>query len=117
MRLDSRGDVSIVELVIYSPLLVAAAFLCQRHGFKHSSGWVFILILCIIRIIGSACNLVTYSAPSTSLYQTVFILDSIGISPLLFATLGLLTRMYAPLFTWSNTFSTSFILITRNDTP
>lgn len=84
---------SIVELVIYSPLLVAAALLCQRHGFERSSGWVFILILCIIRITGSACNLVTYSAPSTSLYQAVFILDSIGISPLLFATLGLLTRM------------------------
>lgn len=95
---------SIVELVIYSPLLVAAALLCQRHGFERSSGWIFILILCIIRIIGSACDLVTYSAPSTSLYQAVFILDSIGISPLLFATLGLLTRMYALLSIQPNIF-------------
>ncbi|KAG6357864.1 hypothetical protein INS49_013745 [Diaporthe citri] len=93
MRLDSRGGVSIAELVSYSPLLVAAALLCQRHGFERPSGWVFILILCIIRITGSACNMVTYRAQSTSLYQAVFILDSVGISPLLFATLGLLTRI------------------------
>lgn len=94
MQLDSRANVSIFELVIYSPLLVAASVLCKRHGFRRSSGWVYILILCIVRIAGSACNLVTYNAPSTSLYQAVFILDSIGISPILFATLGLLTRMY-----------------------
>lgn len=93
---------SISELVIYSPLLVAASIICQRHGFKRSSGWIYILLLCIIRIAGSACNLVTYNTPSTSLYQAVFILDSIGISPLLFATLGLLTRMCVLSYKQSN---------------
>lgn len=107
---------SIAELAIYSPLLVAASLLCKRHGFERSSGWVFILILCIIRITGSACNLVTYSAPSTSLYQAVFILDSVGISPLLFATLGLLTRMCVPLSKRWSIFATILILIDGNGT-
>lgn len=104
MRLDSRANVSIFELVIYSPLLVAASFLYKRHGFRRSYCWVYILLLCIIRITGSACNLVTYNAPYTSLYQAVFILDSIVISPLLFATLGLLTRMYVNSSKQPNTF-------------
>ncbi|KAH8894487.1 hypothetical protein GQ53DRAFT_683131, partial [Thozetella sp. PMI_491] len=96
MQLDGRGGVSIAELAIYSPLLVFALFVCRRHGFRRSSGWIFIVILCIIRILGSTLYLIASSSPSPGLYQAVFTLDSMGISPLLFATLGLLSR----LITW-----------------
>ena len=96
MKFDARGGVSVVELVIYAPSLVVAAILCSRHGFGRSSGWIYTLILCLIRIIGACCQLASYHDQSSGLLKTTIILDSVGLSPLLLATLGLLSRWYAP---------------------
>ncbi|KAF2498019.1 hypothetical protein BU16DRAFT_443044, partial [Lophium mytilinum] len=88
-----QGAVSVFELVIYFPAIVVAAIVCSRHGFGRSSGWIYTLILCLVRIIGACCQLATYSnKTSTGLIETVVILDSVGMSPLLLATLGLLSR-------------------------
>jgi hypothetical protein len=92
MKFNSRGAVSIVQLIIFFPSLVVAFIICSRHGFNRSSGWVFTLVLCLIRIVGACCQLATYHDQSSGLLETTFILDSVGISPLLFATLGLLSR-------------------------
>src|ERR1700739_3343160 len=92
MKFNSRGGVSIFELIIYFPAIVVAAIVCSRHGFGRSSGWIFTLILCLVRIIGACCQLVTYHSETKVLLEAVVILDAIGISPLLLATLGLLSR-------------------------
>jgi hypothetical protein len=92
MGFDKHGAVSVFELVIYIPAIIVAAIVCSRHGFSRSSGWIYTLILCLARIIGACCQLATYSSKSTGLIEAVFILDSVGISPLLLATLGLLSR-------------------------
>lgn len=92
MKFNSRGGVSILELCIYFPSLIVAIIICSRHGFNRSSGWVFTLILCLIRIIGACCQLATYHDQSSGLLETTLILDFVGISPLLLATLGLLSR-------------------------
>jgi len=93
MHLDARGGVSIVELGVFIPSLIAAVIVCSRHGFTRSSGWVYTLILCLVRIIGACCQLTTYHDHSSGLVKATVILDSIGISPLLLATLGLLSRL------------------------
>ena len=92
MKFNARGGISILELLVYFPFLVIAAIVCRRHGFGRSSGWIFTLILCLVRIIGSCCQLATYSDQSSGLLEATIILDSIGLSPLLFATLGMLSR-------------------------
>ena len=92
MKFNSRGYVSIAELVVYFPSLIIAVIICSRHGFSRSSGWIYTLVLCLIRIIGACCQIATYHDQSTGLLETAFILDSVGISPLLLATLGLLSR-------------------------
>jgi len=92
MKFNSEGGVSVFELLIYFPSLVVAAIVCSRHGFGRSSGWIFTLILCLVRIVGACCQLATYSSLTKGLLEAVVILDSIGISPLLLATLGLLSR-------------------------
>ncbi|CAI6093780.1 unnamed protein product [Clonostachys chloroleuca] len=99
MTLDSRGYVSIAELVVYVPAFVLAIIICVRHGIRQTSGWIYTLILCLVRIVGSVCQLVTYSNPSVGLIQAYLVFDSVGLSPLLFATLGLLSR----LVDWINT--------------
>lgn len=99
MKFNSEGGVSVFELLIYFPSLVVAAIVCSRHGFGRSSGWIFTLILCLVRIVGACCQLATYSSLTKGLLEAVVILDSIGISPLLLATLGLLSRGYVDLST------------------
>jgi len=81
-----------LELIVYFPALIDAVIVCSRHGFGRSSGWVFTLILCLVRIVGACCQLATYHSETKGLFEAVVILDSIGISPLLLATLGLLSR-------------------------
>jgi len=77
-----------LELLIYLPALFVAGIVCSRHGFGRSSGWIFVLVLCLVRIVGAGCQLATYSSETTGLLEAVVILDSIGISPLLLATLA-----------------------------
>src|ERR1700759_4535689 len=93
MTFDSRGWVSVVELVVFIPSLIVSLIICSRHGFHRSSGWIYTLILCIVRIAGAISQLLTYHDTSTSLLKTTLIIDSIGLSPLLLATLGMLSRL------------------------
>ena len=92
MHWTSRGDVSIIELIVYFPALLIAFLVCNHHGFHRASGWIYTLILCLIRIIGSGCQLATYHDESNGLLETTLILELVGISPILFATLGLISR-------------------------
>lgn len=92
MKFNARGGISILELFIYFPAIIAAVLVCIRHGFGRSSGWVFTLILCLIRIIGACCQLATYEDQSQGLLEAALILDFVGLSPLLLATVGLLSR-------------------------
>ncbi|KAH8801681.1 hypothetical protein F5884DRAFT_524141 [Xylogone sp. PMI_703] len=93
MTISYRSGVSIAELVVYVPALFVAFFLCIRHGFGRSAGWFFLIIFCLARIIGPSMQLATISDPTNiSLYTGSAILQSIGLSPLLLASLGLLSR-------------------------
>ena len=94
MHLDKHGDVSIVELVVFIPCLILGFIVCHRHGFKRTSGWLFIVILSVIRIAGAVCQLLTYNHPTEGLIKATLILDSIGIAPLLLLILGILSRLY-----------------------
>jgi hypothetical protein len=93
MHLDKHGYVSIVELIVFIPCLILSFVVCRRHGFKRTSGWIFILILSAIRIAGAICQLLTYDNPTEGLIKATLILDSIGIAPLLLALLGVLSRL------------------------
>lgn len=88
----AHDTVAVLGLIFYIPAFSLALYVCIKHGFRRSSGWLYILILCLVRIIGSVCQFISNKNPSTGLLQAVLILDSIGISPLLLATLGVLSR-------------------------
>lgn len=92
MKFSARGGISILELGVYLPALVIAVIVCSRHGFGRASGWIYTLILCVVRILGACCQLATYSSQSSGLLEATIILDTIGLAPLLLATLGLLSR-------------------------
>ncbi|TDL17892.1 hypothetical protein BD410DRAFT_901222 [Rickenella mellea] len=92
MGLDARGIIAIIQIVLFVPIFCFTLFITLRHGFKRDAGWVFLLIFSVIRIVGGVMLVVAESLkhPSTGVYITAYVLASVGLSPLLFATLGFL---------------------------
>ncbi|KAL3710265.1 hypothetical protein TMatcc_004057 [Talaromyces marneffei ATCC 18224] len=93
MAIDANQIVSVVEIVVYVPALLLSLIVCNRHGFSRSSGWYYTFTLSLIRIIGDVLLLLTYSNTSTGLLIAAVIFDHIGLTPLLLATLGMLSRL------------------------
>lgn len=116
MAIDYRHGISILEIVVYSPTLFISVWMAFHHGFKKSSGWVFFILFCLARIVGAACYLATIQYPSNvNLYITWAVCTSLGLSPLLLACIGLLSRAWAaPLLAieYDNSELTTFL---RND--
>ena len=52
-----RQGVSIVVLIFYIPALAIAIFLSIRHGFRRASGWRFMIIFTLARVLGSCLEL------------------------------------------------------------
>ncbi|KZS94782.1 hypothetical protein SISNIDRAFT_465053 [Sistotremastrum niveocremeum HHB9708] len=92
MGLDHRGIVSIVQIIVYVPLLIFAGILVARHGFSRESGWIFLAIFSLIRIVGAVLIIVIEddSHPSSGLFSASSIVVSIGLTPLFFAIMGFL---------------------------
>ncbi|OCK75022.1 hypothetical protein K432DRAFT_467611 [Lepidopterella palustris CBS 459.81] len=59
MHIDSRGWVSVAELIVFIPSLPLPLISCSRHEFNRSSGWIYTLILRIVRVVGAICQLCT----------------------------------------------------------
>jgi hypothetical protein len=91
MAIDFRDGVSILKLITYSPYLFASLYVCWRHGFMKNSGWIFLSIFCALRIVGASAQLATISN-TTSTTPFAAVTDAIGLSPLLLASLGLISR-------------------------
>jgi len=87
-------SLAIAELVVYPPILLANILVLVRHGVHRQSGWIFLTIFCILRTIGAGFGIAAAKKPFDINYIVwSAILGSIGIRPLLLATMGLLKRM------------------------
>lgn len=93
MGLSSRTILDIIELVYYGPALVAALWVVKKHGLGRQSGWIYLAILAVLRIVGAATGIAANYHPSQGLYETSTIAYSVGLSPLLFAWLGIIKRV------------------------
>ncbi|KIM99810.1 hypothetical protein OIDMADRAFT_126317 [Oidiodendron maius Zn] len=86
--------IAIAELSVYSPILLLTFIIVFRYGFKRQSGWIYLAIFCIVRIAGAALKILSAEHPqSIDDAEWAAILQSVGISPLLLATFGLLKRI------------------------
>ncbi|KAJ5682785.1 hypothetical protein N7462_005950 [Penicillium macrosclerotiorum] len=92
MTITYRHGLSILELIIYVPSLFLSVFLVTRHGLRTNSGFLFLTIFALTRIVGACCDLATIDHWSTGLYIASAICSSIGLSPLMMACSGLLSR-------------------------
>jgi hypothetical protein len=111
MTIDYRGGVSIGELCVYIPSLFVGIYLATRHGFGHNSGWLYLILFCLARIIGPSLQLATINDPTnTSLYIGSAILNNVAISPLELTILGLLSRLLDNIHKTYNTFLSTRML-------
>jgi hypothetical protein len=85
--------VAIWRLIYYTLCLVASIKISWRHGFGKNSGWIYLAILSVIRIIGSSAQLATITSTSSTTETIAIITSFLGLSPLLLASLGLLSRV------------------------
>jgi len=86
---------AIVKLAIYAPLFPLSVYLLFRQGFAKDAGWLQLSIFCLIRLIGSAAQIVTiHDKSSLTPYIMADVLLVIGLAPLLVASLGFVSRAY-----------------------
>ena len=89
-----RDGVSIGLVILYLPALAVAILLSIRHGFGKASGWRFMIIFALARILGACLQLATINSPTNiSLYIGADVLLNVAVSPLELTTLGLLIRI------------------------
>jgi hypothetical protein len=90
----SAEHVAIAELVVYIPTALLTIWVVLRHGIHKQLGWVYLAIFSGIRIAGSILEIQSVHNPTNSDDQEwALILQSVGLSPLLLSTLGLLKRV------------------------
>ncbi|UNI23868.1 hypothetical protein JDV02_009661 [Purpureocillium takamizusanense] len=93
--LDFYDRVAIATIVVFSLYLIGGVWLCVKHGFHKSSGWRFLIILALARLIGSSLRLATINDPTNdSLYVGWLVLNGLGFGPLVAMLMGLLTRVF-----------------------
>ncbi|KAK0386209.1 hypothetical protein NLU13_6046 [Sarocladium strictum] len=92
--LDDFDRIAAFQVSIWSIYLVGAVLLCTRHDFTRSSGWVYLVILAVARIISASLRLATISDPgNTDLYIGWGVCSGIGLALLISINTGLMGRL------------------------
>ncbi len=89
MAIDYRNGVSILLLIFYLPALAIAVLLTIRHGLRRSSGWRFMIIFTLARVLCACFQLATIYRPGNiSLYVAYTVLIGVAVSPLELVAFG-----------------------------
>jgi len=92
--LSFEESIAIAEICVYIPIFFLAIVVIFRHGFHRQLGWIYLGIFCIIRLAGAAFKILESQHPTDKTdIEWASILQSIGLSPLLLASLGILKRV------------------------
>jgi hypothetical protein len=89
--ISTKEAIGIAEIIIFAPLYPVTLYLAYRHSFYKQLAWFFLFLLCGLRIASGGLAIATTHDPQ-NVTEAVWavILGSIGLSPLLLATMGLL---------------------------
>jgi hypothetical protein len=91
---STKEGIAIAEICVYVPVFILTVIVIFRHGFRRQAGWMYLAIFCVIRIAGAGFTISETQNPINKTdIEWAAILDSVGLSPLLLATIGLLKRV------------------------
>lgn len=89
-----REALAIAELAVYIPLSLLDLVVVFRLGLHRQLGWIYLLAFCGVRIAGAIFEILYANNPNSSTdAEWSGILQSIGLSPLILASFGLLKRV------------------------
>jgi len=91
---STDGKIAIAEICVYVPIFILTLITVFRHGAGRQLGWIYLTIFCLIRLVGAGFKFANDNNPTNSTdLEWATILFSVGLSPLLMASLGLLKRV------------------------
>lgn len=91
---STAEGIAIAELCVYIPIFILTVVVMIRHGFQRQLGWIYLAIFCIIRLAGAGFKIESVHHPTNKTdIEWSAILQSVGLSPLLMASMGLLKRV------------------------
>lgn len=90
---NSTEGLALAEIIFYAIATIPAFYCFAKHGKHGLLGWLYVILMCALRLVG---NSMAYHAMSTTGQPNVAasIINGIGLSPLLMASLGLLSESY-----------------------
>ncbi|KAI9851329.1 MAG: hypothetical protein M1838_003970 [Thelocarpon superellum] len=83
-------SLAVATIIIYIILIQPTVYCLWRHGWPGFLGWFYLQVLCVVRIVGNALDLQAGTSATSTSNLKILILSSIGLSPLLLATTGIL---------------------------
>ena len=93
MGLTSGEILDVVIICYYVPALALSIFISLRQGLRRSNGWLYILALALVRIVGSILGIAATKDQNKTLAIVASIFSSVGLSMLIQCNIGLLRRM------------------------
>jgi hypothetical protein len=82
-------SLAIATLIINLILIQPVTFILWKHGKRGLLGWLYLQLLCAIRVIGNGIEIHVLDTPNSD-PTTALVLSSVGLSPLLLAAAGVL---------------------------
>ncbi|KAK7417298.1 hypothetical protein QQZ08_011678 [Neonectria magnoliae] len=86
--------IAIWQLIYYIAALGGSIWVSARHGFSKSSGWIFLTIFSIIRVVGRSAQIATITIQLDAAWTIAIIAGFLGLSPLLLASLRIVSRVW-----------------------
>ena len=97
MAVNYRSGISILLLIFYLPAFAIAILLTIRNGLRKSSGWRFMIIFTLARILCACFQLASINRPNNiSLYVGYSVLIGVAVSPLELVAFGYVPSLQIP---------------------
>lgn len=83
---------SVAWITFYAIMILPSFYCLYIHGRHGLSGWLYVVILCVLRLAGN--GMLLRASWENKINTTAMVLNGIGLSPLVMAALGLLQEAY-----------------------
>jgi hypothetical protein len=93
MSVTSHQALSIVIIIYFLPAFFVSVWICRCHGFGKQLGWLYMALLCLVRVVGSALQIASEINHDSSLHTAANVIASVGIMALLLGMLEIIDRL------------------------
>ncbi|KAF2482463.1 hypothetical protein BDY17DRAFT_324743 [Neohortaea acidophila] len=94
MAFSNSSILAVVELICYAVLIPFSLYVGFRHGKKAILGYLYLNILCTLRVVADIIQLASGTNPNAKPSLAATIVSSVGLSPLLLGLAGFLHEIH-----------------------